>query len=152
MDRMVFREYTPVPYANLLLVSVSKDLFLCSYWASRITAQAIQTSCSSGAPPFPITELTITAAHEAFLNGSLTCSQLVAAYVQVSLPWSFATWMSMSKIKLTQPYHSPQERDSVIEMANITLFFLESSAHEHWIMQEAVRIKTPSRDLQLGCR
>lgn len=53
-----------------------------SYWASRITAQAIQTSCSSGAPPFPITELTITAAHEAFLNGSLTCSQLVAAYVQ----------------------------------------------------------------------
>jgi amidase len=38
--------------------------------------------CTTGAPPIPVAELTISEAHAAFLNGTLTCSSLVNAYLQ----------------------------------------------------------------------
>ena len=49
-----------------------------------MTIKAAAGYCTSGSPPVPVEELTIDLAHEYMLNGSLTCSQLVQAYIQVA--------------------------------------------------------------------
>ena len=55
-----------------------------SVGTAAVTLRDVQRGglCQSGAPPLPVVELTIAQAHAAMLAGRLTCSVLVAAYLQ----------------------------------------------------------------------
>ncbi|KAL0042039.1 hypothetical protein WJX77_001435 [Trebouxia sp. C0004] len=53
-----------------------------NYNAEMITKKSAQMYCQTGAPSFPVIEATIQSAHNAMINGSLTCSQLVSSYIQ----------------------------------------------------------------------
>lgn len=56
-----------------------------TYNTRPVTVAAATGYCTSGTPIIDMEELTFAAAHAAMLNGTLTCTQLVQAYNQVSL-------------------------------------------------------------------
>ncbi len=80
----------------------SETAFILSTCSLLAALQGVQGGlCQSGAPPVPVVELTIGQAHAAMLAGNLTCSQLVAAYLQRIL--AFDQPLQLNSIRALNP-------------------------------------------------
>ncbi|KAK9904758.1 hypothetical protein WJX75_001986 [Coccomyxa subellipsoidea] len=69
-----------------------------NYTTDAVTVAGVAGLCQSGAPVFPVVEATISSVHEAFVDGKMSCSQLVQAYVQRIQAYDKATGLSAVRI------------------------------------------------------
>ncbi|CAL8464697.1 g4232 [Coccomyxa elongata] len=88
-----------------------------NYTTGAVTVAGVANLCASRAPAFPVVEATIGSVHTAFLQGNLTCSQLVQAYVQRIQAYDKATGLLAVRVLNPDLEKEAAAKDQLLQQA-----------------------------------